>query len=229
LKENVMPASLQATQYPYPIAFSIQLGRNLIVQGLGLSMVSLMGLSILPWPVVLGWTVLTIASISVEHRLLRHIGKIRRLARRGDLRAPALRTLTTTLYALAAFALFAKGGQGVRLFAFALMSASMVHVLMRHYQTPLILTASLSPYILIMGVVGVGLARTELARRHVLTALAPLLTIAMVAVQFCPAGRRLERADGHPRGGRRARTRRRRCQPRQIPVPRQHAMSCARP
>ena len=59
--------------YPHPIAFAIQIGRNLIVQALGLTMVSLMELSVLPWAFVVGWTVVAVAAIGAEHRLLRVI------------------------------------------------------------------------------------------------------------------------------------------------------------
>ena len=175
------------SRYPHPIAFSIHLSRNQVVQTLGLAMVSLMGLSVAPWPVVLAWTVAQAATIVAEHR---HLGLIARggpPAQRAARRAPWLRILATTLYAAAAFLLFARGDLGVRLFAFSIMCASMVHVLMRHYRSPVILAASLSPYLFILTVVGFGMTRAELARGHWLTAAAPGLTILMMAVQFWSA------------------------------------------
>ena len=93
----------------------------------------------------------------------------------------------TTLYAAAAFVLLVKGDGGEKLFAFALMSASMVHVLMRYYRSPPILLASLAPWIGILGLGGFGLTRTALREGHRLAALAPAFTILMFAVQFWAA------------------------------------------
>ncbi len=157
-----------------------------MVQGLGLSMVVLVGLSILPWTVVLAWTAAAVGAIAVEHRLL-HLIRAGGASRRVVLAAPVLRTVSTSIYALAAGALFLKGGLGQQLFAFALISASMVHVLMRHYRSPLIMLLSLSPYIAVLTVVGVGLAAMELEQGHLLSALAPAFMIAMIGVQFWSA------------------------------------------
>lgn len=172
---------------PHSVAFSIQRQRNLVVQGLGMGMVSLMGLTILPWSAVLAWTLVAIAVVVAEAHCLRLIGRGGRSARAAGAWAPALRVFATTVYAVAAFALIVKGGPGLRMFAFALMSASMVHVLMRHYRSPLILAASLLPYLVILGLVGFGLTRTSLQQGQVLGALAPSFTIAMFAVQFWSA------------------------------------------
>jgi len=179
------PATMIAN--PHSVAFSIQRQRNLVVQGLGMGMVSLMGLSILPWFAVLAWTLVAIAVVVVEGHCLRLMVGEGRSARAAVAWAPVLRVLATTVYAVAAFALIVKGGAGLRMFAFALMSASMVHVLMRHYRSPLILVASLSPYMVILGLVGFGLTRTALQQGDVLVALAPSFTIAMFAVQFWSA------------------------------------------
>lgn len=172
---------------PHSVAFSIQRQRNLIVQGLGMGMVSLMGLAILPWFAVLAWTLVAIAVVVVEGHCLRLMVGEGRSARTAGAWAPALRVLATTVYAVAAFAFIVKGGAGLRMFAFALMSASVVHVLMRHYRSPLILLASLSPYIVVLGLVGFGLTRTALQQGDLLAALAPGFTIAMFAVQFWSA------------------------------------------
>ena len=184
-RSNTNPATLAA--YPEPAAFSIQLGRNLIVQALGMGMVSLMGLNILPWPMVLAWTLVAIAAVAAEDHFLRLMATGARSSRAAGVWAPALRILTTTVYAVAAFVLIVKGGPGTRMFAFALMSSSMVYVLMRYYRSPLILMASLSPYLVILGWVGFGLTRTALQQGHVIGALASGFTIAMFAVQFWSA------------------------------------------
>jgi len=110
--------------------------------------------------------------------------------------APLLRVLATTLYALAALVLIVKGGPVERMFAFALMSVSMVHVLMRYYRSRLVLMASLSPYAAILGLVAYGQARIALAAGHELRALAAAFTIAMFAIQFWTARAQLAAAWG---------------------------------
>jgi signal transduction histidine kinase/ActR/RegA family two-component response regulator len=174
-------------EHPHSVAFSIQLSQNQVVQALGMGMVSLMGLTILPWPAVLAWTLVAIVAVAAEHHCLRLAAGGGRASRAAGAWAPALRVLATTVYAAAAFALLVRGGPGERLFAFALMSASMVHVLMRYYRSPLILVASLSPYVIVLGVAGFGLARMALQQRHLLGALAPVFAITMFAIQFWSA------------------------------------------
>ena len=170
----------------HPIAVSVQASRNVIVQALGLAMVILTGIAILPWPLVLAWTAVALVVVYAENRGLRAA------ARRGQTAAggfwpPALRVLATTVYALAALAFIVKGGPAERLFAFALISASMVHVLMRYYRAPWILAASLSPWVIILALVGFGLARTALHEGRPLGVLTASFTIAMLAVQFWSA------------------------------------------
>jgi signal transduction histidine kinase len=180
-----------ATAGGYPIALSIQLGRNMIVQILGMTMVSLVGLVIIPWPFVLGWTLMAMASAGVEDHLLRVVARDGPGAARAARWAPVLRVIVTTIYALAAYVLIAKGGGPERLFAISLMSASMVHVLMRYYRSPAILAASLSPYLLILGAIGVGQIFTALKHGNALAVLTAPFTIALVAVQFWAARNQL--------------------------------------
>ena len=176
-----------ASAYPQAISFSVQLGRNQIVQAVGLSMVALVGLSVAPWPYVAGWALAAITAVVAEDMLLRRMARVATPSRAARIFAPALRILATTIYATAAFVIIVKGGPGARLFAFALMSASMVHVLMRYYRAPLILVASLLPYLAILVLVGVGLTETALRQGQRLAALAPLFTIVMFTVQFWAA------------------------------------------
>jgi two-component system, sensor histidine kinase len=173
--------------YPQAISFSVQLGRNQVVQAVGVSMVVLVGLSITPWPYVAVWALAIVATVGAEDMLLRRIGRSAAPSRAALICAPALRILATTIYATAAFVFFVKGGPGQKLFAFALMSASMVHVLMRYYRSPPILVASMAPYFAILALGGYGLARTALSQGHVLAAFAPAFTILMFAIQFWAA------------------------------------------
>ena len=189
-----MPMSAEAArehatsiEYRHPIAFSLHLSRNAIVQGLGLGMVSLMGLTALPWPLVLVWTVGVAVGVGTENHFLRLLAAGGPASLAAETQAPRMRVVLTTAYAAAALGLIMKGDTGARLFAFALMSASMVHVLMRYYRSPRILAASLSPYLVVVVVAGSILTRAEWRDGHRLGALAPAFTIALLAIQFWSA------------------------------------------
>ncbi len=190
--------------HPHPVAFSIQINRDVVVQGLCMAMVGLMGLSVLAWPIVLSWTVITLGALVVEHRALRLTAGGGRFAPVAGFWAPGLRVFATMLYALAALALIAKGGPGERLFAFALMSASMVHVLMRYYRSPRILMASLAPHLIALGIVSFGLMVTAVRQGHWLGALASGVTIATFGLQFWSARGQLAAAWSELMGAREA-------------------------
>jgi len=159
-----------------------------------MTMVCLMGLAVLPWPSVLIWSLATLGIVGAESRCLRLIEQGGEASRKAMRWAPVLRVLATCIYAFAALVLIARGGPGERLFAFALMSVSMVHVVMRYYRSPRVVAASLAPYMVILGLVGLGLMRKALLAGHWLSALAPAFTIAMFAVQFWSARAQLSGA-----------------------------------
>jgi len=170
----------------YPV-LSVQLGRNLVVQVLGVTMVVIVGLTVLPWRSVLIWTLMVAAVVVAEDSCLRiaaHGGRFSVAARRA---APFLRIAATSVYALAALTLIARGAPGDKLFAFALISASVVHVLMRYYRSPVVLAASLAPYLFILGLIAYGLGRRALQQGHVVGAITASFTIAILAVQFWAA------------------------------------------
>lgn len=186
--------SSQSTFHPanmadsvHPIAFSMQLSRNMVVQAFGLGMVSVMGLSVAPWPIVMVWALTTFAVVTGENRLLRLMAAGDLAGEKTAALAKGVRIMVTTLYASAALTLITRGGPGENLFAFALISASMVHVLMRYYRSPRILLISLTPYTLVLGFAGLSTARTALQQGHMLEALAPAFTITMFAIQFWSA------------------------------------------
>ena len=193
-----------AVEPPHPIAFFIKVRRNRIVQGLGLGMVSFALLGVLPWPATLGWTLAAVTTVMVEHRLLRRIAREGPQSRAARLQAPLLRILTTTLYAAAALALLLSGGAGEQLFALALISASLVHVLMCHYRAPRILIASFAPYGVVLCIAGFGMTRAALAEGRVIGALAPALALALFAVQVWSARAQLAGAWGELMTARRA-------------------------
>jgi signal transduction histidine kinase/ActR/RegA family two-component response regulator len=187
------PAAARA-EYPHRLAFAIQVARNGMVQTLGLSMVVVVGLGLLPWPLVLAWTVVTVIAVIAENRLLRWIAFSGGQSRGARIAAPAIRLMITSLYALAAFAFLTQGGLGEHLFAFALISASVVNVLMRHYRAPHVLLLSLSPYLVVLCVVGQELLAPALGGERPLRALAPILTVALFAVQVWTARAQLSGA-----------------------------------
>lgn len=183
-----------AVSAEYPPAPAFHLARNAMVQGLGLSMVVVVGLGLLSWPIVLAWTTAAVVALAAE------IGLRRRSARSGvsspaaRIAAPAMRLLITSLYAMAAFAFLTEGGLGEHLFAFALISASVVNVLMRHYRSPAFLLFSLSPYLIVLVLVGQQLTLGALAQDDPLRALAPTLTVALFALQIWKARAQLSEA-----------------------------------
>src|SRR5262249_36325015 len=92
----------------------------------------------------------------------------------------------------------------VRLFAFALIAVSMVHVLMRYYRSRWILLASLSPYIAILGLVAYAQGKIALAQHQPL--LAGVATFAMIlfGVQFWDARGHLAGSWNEPLAARQA-------------------------
>jgi signal transduction histidine kinase/CheY-like chemotaxis protein len=180
--------------YPHRVAFSVQVDRNVILQVLGMGMVALMGLGAFPWPVVLAWTLTMLAIAIAEQNVLRRVGHADPASKAADRWAPALRFASTTLYAAAALALIVKGDAGERLFAFALMSASTINVLMRYYRSPLVLIVSLSPYIAILVGVAFTLARSEWRDGDVLGVVASGFTLAIFGLQLWSARAQLAAA-----------------------------------
>ncbi|HEY3948784.1 hybrid sensor histidine kinase/response regulator [Phenylobacterium sp.] len=165
--------------------------QNLIVQGLGIGMIGLTALLTFPWKLVAGWMVATAVAALVEDRLLERAANAPGGAPFSARVAAAMRVVVTTLFALASLFLIAKGQGGDKLFGFAIISAALVHVLMRHYRSPLILAASLVPWVGILGLVGWGLAKAALRDGHVLRAFATTFVIGMLAVEFWSARQQL--------------------------------------
>ena len=176
-----------AAGLPHAVAFAIQANRNIVVQATGLIMVVVTGLGVVPAPNLLAWTLAAFVVLTTENLLLHQVARGGRFAHAAGRWAPWLRILATTLYALAAFMLIVKGGPVERLFAFALMTVSMVHVLMRYYRARWILLASLSPYMVILGLVAYAQARIALAQHHLLGAFAASFTLVLFGVQFWSA------------------------------------------
>ena len=166
----------------------------MVVQGVGIAMVCLMGLSVIPWPTVMIWAVVALAVLVAENHYLRLVAQGGPRVPVATRRAAALQIVGTLVYGAVALMLIARGGPAERLFAFALMSTSMVHVLMRYYRSPRIVAASLAPYVLVLAIVGANLLGGALRAHHWLSALAPVFTVIVFAVQFWSAREQLSRA-----------------------------------
>jgi signal transduction histidine kinase/CheY-like chemotaxis protein len=122
-------------------------------------MVAITTLQILPWMWAAGWTLLLLVAAFGEDRLALVRRGEGRLARAARILCPSAAVLTTTLYAVAALVLIARGGRDERLFAFALIACSMLQVLMRHYRSPVLFMVNLTPYLAVLGLIGYGFAR----------------------------------------------------------------------
>ena len=169
---------------PGAIVLATQAHGNVFVQAIGLAMVSLTALTVMPVALVAGWLVLQAGVLAAEDWLLRRNYRLGGADKAAAVAAPMLRIAATSLYALAALSLITHGGPPVRLFAFALISVSMVHVLMRYYRSRWILMASLSPYLAILGMVAVAQGKISLAQHQPLTAWIATFAIVLFAVQF---------------------------------------------
>src|SRR5689334_11197462 len=169
---------------PGATVLAAQAHRNVFVQAFGLVLVSLTALTVTPVPTVAAWLVGQTAVLAAEDWLLRRNHRLGGADKAGAIAAPLLRIAATSLYALAALTLITHGGPPVRLFAFALISVSMVHVLMRYYRSRWVLIASLSPYLAILGLVAVAQAKIAMAQHQPLTAWIAAFAIMLFAVQF---------------------------------------------
>jgi signal transduction histidine kinase len=182
------PETSEGARRPGAAALSAHTRRNLIVQAFGLGLVILSAGGVTPLPLVLGWAVVQGAVLSAEDYLLRrNLGRADGGGRISAIAAPALRLAATSLYAAAAFEMILRGGPAERLFAFALMSASMVYVLMRYYRSRWMLAACLAPHLAILAWVAYAQAMIGLAHHRLLGAWVASFAILMFGVQIWSA------------------------------------------
>ena len=165
--------------------------QNLIVQALGIGMVGVTAEFTLPWRLVGSWMAATALAALIEDRLLERVANAPDGAPLTARLAAVMRVAVTTLFALASFVLIIKGSPGDKLFAFAVISAALVHALMRHYRSPIVLAVSLVPWVGILGLVGWGLAATALHQGLWLRAVAATFVIGMLAMEFLSARQQL--------------------------------------
>jgi signal transduction histidine kinase/ActR/RegA family two-component response regulator len=178
------------------VAFVVHASRNVVVQALGVGMVILAGLNVIPWPYVVCWSLMAVVVLAAEDQLLRAAARAGRFALGAAAWAPALRVVATLLYALAALALIVRGGPSEKLFAFAVICCSMVHVLMRYYRSPWVLLGALAPYVAILALIAVKSVSVELAQGHPLSALVGTFTLGTIAIQFWSSRAQLSAAWG---------------------------------
>jgi signal transduction histidine kinase/CheY-like chemotaxis protein len=149
--------------------------------GLGshLILVALTGLSALS---VVGWR-----GLALWAALVLAVGVLEVRIPLPSLCGAALTILASILYATASLALIVWGGPAARLFSFALLAVSMVHVLMRHYQSPVVFLLGISPHMAVLVAVGLGLAKRAAAHGDWLGAATPAATVALFAALFWAA------------------------------------------
>ena len=179
------------------VAFVVHASRNIVVQALGVGMVVIAALNVTPWPYVASWTAMAVVVLAAEDQMLRAAAKAGSFARRAATWAPVLRIAATSLYALAAQTLLDRGhGPAERLFAFALICCSMVHVLMRYYRSRWILMGAFTPYIAILALLAFKESKEALAEGHAVSALVATFTLGTFALQFWSARAQLAAAWG---------------------------------
>jgi signal transduction histidine kinase/ActR/RegA family two-component response regulator len=178
--------AVPSRHFKQAVAFAVHASRNFAVQAVGVAMVVVTTGQVTPWPYVVGWAVAAIAVLAAEDRLLRRIARDQ-VSPGVAAWAPALRIMATTLYALGALALIARGGPSERVFAFALMTCSMVNVLMRYYRSKWILLGAMSPYIAILGLLAFTQVKLSLIQGHPVAALIATFTLGTFGLQFWSA------------------------------------------
>lgn len=188
------PATAGLAQAP-AVAFTVHATRNVVIQALGVGMAVVAALNVTPWPPVVGWGAVICTVLAAENRLLLDTAR-GRPGRHAAFWAPTLRIVATSLYALAALVLINRGGPAERLFAFALMSASMVHVLMRYYRSRWVLIGALAPYVSVLGLLAVLQVRDALGHGHLLLAAIATFTLPTFGLQFWSARAQLAAAWG---------------------------------
>jgi signal transduction histidine kinase/CheY-like chemotaxis protein len=181
---------------PQAVAFAVHASKNVLVQVAGAGMVVIATLNCTPWPYVLCWALMAVVVLAAEDQLLRMAARNGKHSRRAAKWAPALRIMATLLYAIAALTLISRGGPSAKLFAFAVICCSMVHVLMRYYRSPWVLAGALAPYVGILGLIAVIAVRDGLASHHPVTALIATFTLGTCAIQFWAARAQLSAAWG---------------------------------
>ena len=192
------PGSVPKPSSPVPqaVAFAVHASKNVLVQVAGAGMVVIAGLNVTPWPFVLCWALMAVVVLAAENQLLGIAARNDRYSRLAAKWAPALRIMATLLYALAALNLISRGGPSEKLFAFAVICCSMVHVLMRYYRSPWVLAGALAPYVGILSLVALIAVRRALEAHQPVAALIATFTLGTCAIQFWSARAQLSAAWG---------------------------------
>jgi signal transduction histidine kinase/CheY-like chemotaxis protein len=161
-----------------------RLSRNLTMQVVGVTLVSLASLRVLPAPVVACWALALLACSWLEDTFARRAALAGAAARRLRVASAALRVLSSMLWAGAAMALIVRGDPAERTLAFALMAVSMVNVMMRYYHSRLIFLIGISPHLAVLSLVAWGLSAKALARGELLAAFTPVAVVLLFAMLF---------------------------------------------
>src|ERR1700742_5165115 len=109
-------ASIDPTSARFPATATVQLSRNLVVQGFVIAMTALTGLTAAGLPAVVLWVLIAATLAGLEDYFLRRPGN-------AALRtAQVLRVVAAIIDALAALVLISHGSTAAKLYAFALMA-----------------------------------------------------------------------------------------------------------
>jgi len=160
------------------------LSRNLIIQLVGLACIGLALAHVLPWIWTVPWMLGVLGSSWIEDTLLRRATDAGAAGRGLRATAAGFRVLSSALWAFGALALIARGDAADRMLAFALLSVSMVNVLMRYYHSRVVFLLGVAPHLLVLSLIAWGLTVKALASGSLITAFTPFAVVVMFGVLF---------------------------------------------
>jgi signal transduction histidine kinase/CheY-like chemotaxis protein len=158
--------------------------RNLIMQLVGIGFVGLAFAHVAAWTWFTPWTVGVIASSVIEDLLQSRAAEHGPSARKLRLGAAGFRFISSCLWAFACMALIVHGDAAERLLAFAVLTISMVNVLMRYYHSRVIFLIGITPHLAVLSLVALGLTKKALASGDHMTALTPAAVVILFGVLF---------------------------------------------
>ncbi|MDB5451802.1 MAG: sensor histidine kinase/response regulator, partial [Caulobacteraceae bacterium] len=164
------------------------LTRNFLLKALVIAMLAVSGLTVLSWPDVALWVVAITAAALLEDVDWRSKPGLGRLA---PLISPVSRITISVLYSMAAWVLIIRGGPEARMMAFAVLTSSMVYVLMGYYRSPVVFLASIAPYFIVLGLVAVSMTGRAVGQGHPLLALTALFPVTVFGVLLWSARKQL--------------------------------------
>ena len=141
---------------------------------------------VVAWPhtshaAIVAWAVMLLGLVKLEHAWA---GREGRGSRWNGAVSFALTLAISFGYAFAAAVLVTRQSPAASLFAFVLLTSSMIGVLLRYFHRPLAFIFGVSPQAAVLGLVGVNLFATQVTQGRALQALAPAATFALFVLLF---------------------------------------------